>query len=195
MGRWAKAVVAAVTAAGLLGAVRSASAQNASFSGRQTERLPVVEQAWEERQCTVYRDQWQTEWRTYNQSVWSPVTQWYAIPHVHNRWNPFAIPYVDYHVRPVTRWVPRCAQYQVPVMVNKPVAETRTVRVPVRKLRFAEREIPAPLPARSYVTNAPRLERPAPEPEPEEPRYGGIARLDMDQPLRSSQLPGAHTIR
>ena len=126
------------------------SAQERYFTGsdgvtyRETtrfERRPVATTQWDERQTTVYKEQYVTEMRDSYRTVYSPVTEYRAEPRWHNWWNPFGRPYVAYHMRPRTHWETRYEKYQTPVTFREVVPATRTVRTPIRTPGFVDEEV------------------------------------------------------
>ena len=141
--------VAAVTGWILLST--SAFAQNARFyqgadgnTYRETtriERRPVATTHWDERETTVYKEQYVTQMRDSYRTVMSPVTELRAEPRWHNWWNPFSRPYVAYHMMPRTHWETRYERYQAPVTFREVVPEKRIVRTPVRTPGFVDEQV------------------------------------------------------
>ena len=110
------------------------------------ERVPTTVVRIEERQQTVFREEYSTEVRDSQRTVYVPVTEYVMQPRWHGLWNPFKAPHVAYHMVPQTRWEVRNETVKVPVTTRQLVPETRTVQVPVRELDFVERE---------YITRVP----------------------------------------
>lgn len=90
---------------------------------RYVERRPVTSWQWEERPEVVYREEFVTTFREDWRTIQVPVTVA----------NPNGGP-------PLQRWETRSQIVRSPVVTRQLVPETRTVRVPVRKLGFVGEE-------------------------------------------------------
>lgn len=75
--------------------------------------VPVVE--YQTREHKVYRPQVTTQYQTYRQTYYTPVTEYRYVPRLRGQWNPFMQPYWVNELQPTTRWEARPANVQVPV--------------------------------------------------------------------------------
>lgn len=107
---------------------------------RRVIRRPIVETKMEQREETIYRDKFTTNFHPTERRYLAPVTEYQWQPEWVNPWNPFASSYVAYRWVPVTRWVERTEQVRIPVTNRETVPEKVTVQVPVTTQRFAEDE-------------------------------------------------------
>lgn len=107
---------------------------------RRVIRRPIIETKLEQREQTVYRDKYSTNFQSTERRYLAPVTDYQWQPEWVNPWNPFASSYVVYRWVPVTRWVERTEQVRIPVTHRETVPQTVTVQVPVTTQRFAEDE-------------------------------------------------------
>lgn len=114
---------------------------------RKTVERPVVSTANATRERTVYSPQTVTETRPHSRTVYRPVTEYRWEPRIHNRWNPFARPYIAYHHVPMTYWEAQKETVNRRTSRTEWVAETKTVEVPVtrRKIVRDEREFLEPV--------------------------------------------------
>jgi len=90
---------------------------------RYVERRPVTRWQWEERPEVIYREEFVTTFREDWRTIQVPV----AVA------NPNGGP-------PLQRWETRSQIVRSPVVTRQLIPETRTVRVPVRKLGFVGEE-------------------------------------------------------
>ncbi|WP_182868761.1 hypothetical protein [Stieleria mannarensis] len=107
-----------------------------------TQRItrPVVEDRIEKQQTVVHRPETVTEIRPEVRTSYSPVTQMRWMPYVEGRWNPFRQPTVAYRQVPETRWEARSEVVNRATTQTRWVAETRTVDVPKRTVRYETTE-------------------------------------------------------
>ena len=187
---------------------------------RSTVRQPLREVQLEPRQQQVYREQYRTQTQQHQYLSYSPVVQYEWVPRLHDWWRIFREPYVAYHLEPQVRWQTRPYTVQVPVAQRELVAESRTVHVPVARLKFEDREqvtrtamgagqpalaqqVPSPgfdpyewnrgiagLPSPTSVNGAARF-NPTNGPSTV---YGGIARMDDGLP-RVGTAPTRNRVR
>ena len=108
---------------------------------RQVVKQQVPTTVMQDRQQTTYRQQVTTQTVDYNQLYYVPVTQYQTYYELRNRWNPFAMPYWEQVVEPVTTWQQQVAKVQLPQSQATWVPQTQTVQVPVTEFRMAEQEI------------------------------------------------------
>ncbi len=93
------------------------------------ERRPMAQWEWEERQETVYREEFRTTFREDQRVVQMPVTI------ASSDGSP-----------PITRWETRTQIVRTPVVMRFTVPETKVTRVPVRRLGFVAEERVARIP-------------------------------------------------
>jgi hypothetical protein len=206
-------VIAIVVAASPLAAeVRYYQDQNGVTWREETSKVqrPVRELEMETRQQQVYRQQDTTSVQQYQYLTYSPVVQYQWVPRVHDWWRIFQEPYVAYHLEPSVTWQPRPYQISVPTTQRQWIPETRTVQVPVARLKMVEQEQttrtavqadprwlagqtpPAPPASSGALATAPSpTYLPAPQVTSQ---YGGIARLDDGLP-RVGMAERWHTLR
>jgi hypothetical protein len=103
-----------------------------------TNKTIIQEVQYENQKQTVPVQKIETEYQPMVRTYQVPVTEWVAEPHVVNRWNPFATPYVQYQYVQRTRWETKQDTVQVPMLKHKWVNDERTVQVP--KIVQKERE-------------------------------------------------------
>jgi hypothetical protein len=103
-----------------------------------TNKTIIQEVQYENQKQTVPVQKVETEYQPMVRTYQIPVTEWVAEPHVVNRWNPFATPYVQYQYVQRTRWETKQDTVQVPTLKTKWVNDERTVQVP--KIVQKERE-------------------------------------------------------
>jgi hypothetical protein len=192
----------------LCSALAAIVVQGASRAAAQDARVPVAEQRTEARQETVYRPEYVTELRDVYRTVYVPVTQY----HWEARWRPLQSPNWAWQPVAHVRWETRVEKSQVPYTSQHYVAETRTVQTPYLALRFAGQQRSAPIasasqqapgninlapgtttarapamPATPQATASPHA-APAPSRIADDPRLGGILRMDSDPPRRGRLL-------
>ncbi|MEX2140389.1 MAG: hypothetical protein WD894_14085 [Pirellulales bacterium] len=97
---------------------------------KQVIQRPVSKTEWDEKQQTVYRERYDTQWQTNYRTYLTPVTEYRQELYLANRWNPLATPYWTYRYVPVTRWEARQEPYSVPIAQRTWVPEQQTVRIP-----------------------------------------------------------------
>lgn len=152
---------------------------------------PLTETRYEERQQTVYREQYVTEVRETSRPVPVAITEYRWEAYWEGRWNPFRQPTLAYRLVPYTRWEVRNEVVREPVTRRDLVPETRVTRVPITTRRMVEEEVirrvavdSAP-PGTSTVARSPGEHAPTERTVRREP-IGGVARLDNDPPRESS---------
>ena len=101
-------------------------------------QVPVV--VMQDRQQTVYAQQWSTQMVNSQRLYCTPVTQYHMVSRLNGRWNPFVKPYWTHEMKPVTTWHQQVAAVQVPVTHLAWVPQTQTVQVPVTAYRTLEEE-------------------------------------------------------
>jgi hypothetical protein len=158
---------------------------------RRVIRRPIVETKIEQREQTVYRDKYTTDFHPTERRYLTPITEYRWEPQWVNPWNPFSSSYVAYRWMPVTRWVERTEQVRIPVTRRDTVPEKVTMNVPVTTQRFAEDEYVTrvavsaePGGAEPARLNADPFEPAAQSPESVARRdtVGGIRELKSDPP-------------
>jgi len=154
---------------------------------RRVVREPISETRLEQKQQTVYREQYRTEMKDSQRTVYQPVTEYRWQAYLHGRWNPLVQPYWAYRLVPSTRWVARQETVRMPVTQRELVPETRTVQVPITTQRVAEREIIE----RVAVSASPSGAQTAQSGRP----LGGVARLESDPPRDSTTLGSGTQLR
>lgn len=156
---------------------------------RQVVREPVREVHYQTRQQTFYRRRPESV-RNITDTYYVPVTKYRWEVRWHNKQSLLQAPHLAYHAVPYTVWEIQQRTRQVIESAASWVPETRSVRVPVPKLRFVEKE------EVSRVAVGPSDSRMATftttlrdfRPSRGLPVYGGIARLDGDPPRQGSRL-------
>ncbi|MCE9548446.1 MAG: hypothetical protein K8T25_23475 [Planctomycetia bacterium] len=192
----------ACLAAAQLATAESAAAQEVRYyqdggvtyrEVRQLVPRSVVETRMEQRQQTVYKQQYTTQTVPTTQTVYTPVTEYRWEPRWHNTWNPFSEPYVAYQLVPSTRWETRTQQVQQTVTKTDIVPQTQTVQVPVTTQRVVNEEfisrtaVQGPAPVLGAVPAAGGYPAagvyPAALPASSQPQpIGGISKLGNDPP-------------
>jgi hypothetical protein len=136
------ALVLALTAAARAEEVRFYEENGMTFrESRHRVQRPLWETRVEEREQTVYREQYSSEVREEDRVVHTPVTEYVWQPVVRDRWNPFVQPSVQFQLVPQTRWESRVERVRTPVARRELVPEKRVERVPVTAMRVVEEEI------------------------------------------------------
>lgn len=156
---------------------------------RRVIRRPIVETKMEQRDQTIYRDKYTTDFHPTERRYVTPITEYRWEPQWVNPWNPFSSPYVAYRWMPVTRWVERTEQVKIPVTRRETVPETVKTSVPVTTQRFAEDEYVTrvavsakPQNAEPARLNADPFGPPAQESVAQRETVGGIRQLKSDPP-------------
>lgn len=108
---------------------------------RHVVRRPVSETQYQRIERPVLREQYRTEMHNSIRTYQTPVTDYQWQTTLRNRWNPFAQPYYEQKLVPVTRWETQVENIQVPVTRREVVADTQTIQVPVTTQRFVEEEV------------------------------------------------------
>jgi hypothetical protein len=155
---------------------------------------PVATTQVERREETVYREEFVTEMRESQQTVYSPVTEYVWQPRVHGLGilRPSTL---AYHLIPQTHWEPRTHTVRMPVTVRQVRPETRIVEVPRRQLGFAQRQdvsrtaiAPTSTPRVAMRNSGSTIAIPP-------AAIGGLRQLDGDHPrfgMRSSAAGGRY---
>ncbi len=102
---------------------------------------PVTETRFEERERTVFREQYSTETEEYTRLVNVPVTEYRWEAYWAGWFNPFAKPHLAYRYVPVTRWETRSETVRRPVTRRELIPEKEVVRVPITERRMVEEEV------------------------------------------------------
>jgi hypothetical protein len=162
---------------------------------RRVIRRPIAETRLEQREQTIYRDKYSTDFQPSERRYLAPITEYQWQPEWVNPWNPFAAAYVTYRWVPVTRWVERSETVRIPITRKDVVPEKITTNVPVTTQRFAEDE---------YVTRVAVGSRPQSSPGStsgdddsvvaSRNTLGGVRKLDSDPP-RSGDWRAANSLR
>ena len=164
---------------------------------RRVIRRPILETKIEQREQTVYRDKYSTDFQQSDRKYMAPITEYRWEPQWVTPWNPFSAPYVTYRWVPVTKWVERNETVRIPVTRREVIPEKVTTNVPVTTQRFAEDE---------YVSRVAVSARPQTGSgalgDPfdgdgsvaRRDSIGGVRRLDSDPPREGDWRP-AESIR
>ena len=148
----------------------------------QRVRTPVTDTRIEEREQTVYRQQYETRIYQSQRNVLVPVTEYTWQPRWHGRLNPFRPPTVAYQFVPHTRWEMHTQTVQTPVTKSQWVPEKRIVQVPVTTLHMEEREQIVRRPVTRNVTLVRQATATTATP------VGSVVRMDSDPPRRGSSF-------
>lgn len=108
---------------------------------RRVVRRPITETRYEQRERTVYREEYSTETQETYRTVFVPVTEYRWEAHWRNRFNPFAQPYLEQRLVPRTHFEPRTEVVRTPVTRRQLVPEVRQEQVPVISRRMVEEEV------------------------------------------------------
>ena len=143
---------------------------------------------YEDRQQTVYAEQFQTQFLPSQRTSMVPVREWVSEPYWVNRYNPFAEPYFAYRTVLAIRWETRIDPVQIPVVQRQVVPQQTTVKVPVTTQRFVDEEQTS----RVAVAVKPAAAglRPAPVPRP-----AGCSLIAIHRAPRPAAPPGSRPIR
>jgi hypothetical protein len=156
----------------------------------------------EKRTQTVYRQEFTTEMRKSNRTVYTPSTQYFWRPRYRGVLNPFVPTTVSYELVPAIQWQAHTEVSERPVVTSQVVPEQRTVEVLVRTTRYVQRDEVSRVAlgaARHLAARVVRNDSPVRQPvaTPSQPRatisrqpvVGGVSRLESDPPRRSSSVP------
>lgn len=142
-GVWCAAVAAALSATVYSPADNVREYDQNGLRYRETTRVvqrPVYETAWKEETRDVVRPVYATEQQPTTRTVYVPITEYVTQPVMRGRWNPFAEPYYEYRLVPVTRWEVRQETINIPVVRHEHRVEKQVVKVPVTTLRYENEE-------------------------------------------------------
>jgi hypothetical protein len=122
--------------------VRQYTENGTTYRETRTKSLrPVTETVFEDREQTVYRENYSTETRDVTRLVHVPVTEYRWEAYWAGVLNPFAKPHLAYRYVPVTRWELRSETISQPVTTRTMVPEKQVVKVPVTRRRMVEEEV------------------------------------------------------
>ncbi len=158
------------------------------YETRQKILRPVQETRYEERERTVYREEYSTAIEESQRVVHVPVTEYRWEAKWHGRWNPFVQPYMAYRLVPRTTWEPRAETVRVPVTQRNLVPERVVEHIPVTSRHMVEEEVIR----RTAVLNPPAGTRLGSDPFAGETRVvrrpviGGVSELKSDPPRSAS---------
>jgi hypothetical protein len=105
---------------------------------REVVRRPITQTRLEQRERTVYRDQFTTDMRSQERTYQAPVTEYQWVPTWQRSWNVFVAPSLVYRYVPVTRWEARTEFVRIPVTRRELIPEKRQEQVPVTTQRCVE---------------------------------------------------------
>jgi hypothetical protein len=167
------------------------------YETRQKILRPVQETRYEERERTVYREQYSTSVEESQRVVHVPVTEYRWEAKWEGRWNPFVEPYMTYRLVPRTSWEPRAETVRTPVTQRNLVPERVVERIPVTSRQMVEEEVIR----RTAVANPPTGTRNASDPFSGESRVvrrpviGGVSQLKSDPPRSATSSEWRSVVR
>lgn len=164
---------------------------------RHIVQRPVVETRYEQRDRTVYREQYTTETQETQRLVHVPVTEYRWEAYWRNRFNPFAQPYLDQRLVPRTHWEVRTETVQTPIVRRQLVPEIERQQVPVVTRRMVEEERISRVAVTGPGTGG-TYSQPVTSVADARNRIGGVTNLDRDPPRYQSApswRPATDTIR
>lgn len=200
------AYVAACLLAGSLSVCGQAGAEDVRYyeeggvtycERRRVVQKPVVETRYEERETTVYREQYTTETQESQRMVYVPVTEYRWEAYWRNRFNPFAQPYLDQRLVPRTHWEARAETVRTPIVRRQVVPEVQRQQVPVVTRRMVDEEFISRV-AVTGPNGRGVASQPMTSVADARNRIGGVSNLDRDPPRYQSApawRPATDTIR